>query len=98
MKKIIILILVACFIVFNYINSNNFRIVNEYKTPSNNIVVEFNDGSSYVINKKNNLYEFYPAELGDWSITANNKKELENIIKTYMEYKYNIDDSFHIED
>ena len=68
-----------------------FKIVNTYINKSNNNIIEFNDNSYVVINHDKNIYEFYAAECGDYEIQASNQIELNNIIKTYMVNKYNMD-------
>ena len=69
-----------------------FKIINTYVNKSNNNIIEFNDNSYVIINHNNNIYEFYAAECGDYEIQASNQIELNNIIKTYMVNKYNMDD------
>ena len=69
----------------------DFKIVNTYVNKSNNNIIEFNDNSYVVINHNKNIYEFYAAECGDYEIQASNQIELNNIIKTYMVNKYNMD-------
>ena len=69
-----------------------FKIVNTYINKSDNNIIEFNDNSYVVINHDKNIYEFYAAECGDYEIQASNQIELNNIIKTYMVNKYNMDD------
>lgn len=69
-----------------------FKIVDTYVTPSENMVIEFSDQSAAVINQNKKLYEFYPIECGDYEIKASNQIELVNIIKTYMVNKYNMND------
>ena len=70
-----------------------FKITNIYVNKSNNNIIEFNDNSYAVINTDKNIYEFYATECGDYGIQAQDKKELTNIIKTYMINKYDISES-----
>ena len=70
-----------------------FKITNIYVNKSNNNIIEFNDNSYVVINEDKNIFEFYATECGDYGIQAQDKKELTNIIKTYMINKYDISES-----
>ncbi len=70
----------------------NFKVSKIYYSPSGNKIIEFNDYSSLVINDTTKIYEFYPTELGDWHVNVKNKTELQNVIKTYMDYKYNMNE------
>lgn len=97
MKKIIILtsiIIVALFAA----NINNlkgtkeeYKIINTYVTDSNNTVVDFNDGSSVVINHEQNIYEFYQPSTGDWELKVNTHDDLIKVLKTYLINNYNIE-------
>lgn len=48
--------------------------------------IELSDGSWASVNLEKNHYEFQPVELGDWSYELENLTQLENVIKTYLEY------------
>ena len=67
-----------------------FKIVDTYVTPSGNTVIEFNDLSTAVINQDKNIFEFYPVECADWEIKVNNHDNLINVIKSYMNNKYDM--------
>ena len=67
-----------------------FKIVDTYITESGNTVIEFNDKTSVVINQDKNIFEFYPIECGDWEIKVNNHDNLINVIKSYMNNKYDM--------
>lgn len=73
-------------------NKEKFYITNTYVNDSNSTIVEFNDGSITVCNYENKLYEFYHVDLGDWGLKVNNKQQLINVIKTYMENKYKMNE------
>lgn len=73
-------------------NKEKFYITNTYVNNSDSTIVEFNDGSTTVCNYENNLYEFYHVDLGDWGLKVNNKQELINVLKTYMENKYKMNE------
>ena len=67
-----------------------FKIVDTYVTDSGNTVIEFNDQSAAVINQNKNIFEFFPIECGDWEIKVNSHDNLINVIKSYMNNKYDM--------
>lgn len=46
-------------------------------------VIDFNNGSWAVINKKENKYTFQPVELGDWDYEFDNLKDFKDCIQMY---------------
>lgn len=50
---------------------------------------EFTDGSFCITNEENGTYIFQPVDLGDWNYEVDNIKDLENIVKTYLNIKNN---------
>lgn len=76
-------------ITFN--TEQQFEIVDTFVNDSGSTIIDFSDGSSVVVNHEQGLYEFTVAELGDWEIKVNNINELNQVISTYMNNKYNIE-------
>lgn len=72
-----------------YYQKNNTHTYKDFYLESNDILILLNNGSWAICNEKNNTYIFQAIELGDWDYTVNNKKELENIIKTYISIQNN---------
>lgn len=57
------------------------------KLQDNDFYFELSDGSWGIHREEKNLYEFQPVELGDWSYTVKDEKELMNITQTYIDNK-----------
>lgn len=57
-------------------------IYSEYKSQGEYLKI-FNNGSFAYVDQVNNIYEFTPAECGDWNYSFNNESELERMISAY---------------
>lgn len=66
------------------------QITNTHINYKNDTVTEYKDGITTVINTNTNVYELYVPEFGDYDVTCNNKKELNNLI---LEYRSHINDT-----
>lgn len=48
-------------------------------------VMNYSDGSFALVDKENNVFEFFQKDMGDWGYTVNSYDELMNLIATYTD-------------
>ena len=58
-----------------------------FKIEEGEIGIELSDGSWASVNQLKGYYIFQPVDLGDWCYELESLEEVENIIKTYIEWK-----------
>ncbi|MCP8338436.1 hypothetical protein NMG03_04915, partial [Clostridioides difficile] len=63
---------------------------NFYVETTDRVIEVLEDESVVLYDTKEQVYNFYPACLGDWNYSFKNKKELDKAINTYKELSSNI--------
>ncbi|MCC0783574.1 hypothetical protein IR152_10875 [Clostridioides sp. ES-S-0108-01] len=66
---------------------------NFYVETTDSVIEVLEDESVILYDTKEKVYNFYPACLGDWNYSFDNKKELDRAINTYKELSSNISHS-----
>ncbi|MDI0267891.1 hypothetical protein QIW52_18015 [Clostridioides difficile] len=66
---------------------------NFYVETTDRVVEVLEDESIVLYDTKKQVYNFYPACLGDWNYSFKNKKELDRAVNTYKELSSNISHS-----
>lgn len=88
--KFILSLTIATVSIINSIPvSADSQIINTHTNYKGDIVKEYNDGTTTVINTNANVFDLYISELGDYNITCSSQQELNNLI---LEYKSHIND------
>lgn len=49
--------------------------------------IELTDGSYMIINEYKQYYSFQPIEMNDWNYEVNNKEQLDDMVKIYINNK-----------
>ena len=80
-------------------NTKIITTVSQQYKDNGGLITEYSNGSLSYIDDENDIYEFYPTELGDWSYSCSSIEELNNLLEDYKYHYENDDvtDKFYIE-
>ncbi|MCC0705147.1 hypothetical protein IC213_18990 [Clostridioides sp. ES-S-0049-02] len=69
---------------------------NFYVETTDRVIEVLEDESVVLYDTKKQVYNFYPACLGDWNYSFKNKKDLDNAVNTYKELSNTISHSSNV--
>ena len=80
-------------------NTKIITTVSQQYKDNGGLITEYSNGSWSYIDDENDIYEFYPTELGDWSYSCGSIEELNNLLEDYKYHYENDDvtDKFYVE-